>query len=253
MVFRIEFNKIVLTSAVVAFSSGCASFLSSETELEREDGFQKPASATSGLNPLPAEIAHDIAEITEGGEVVFRNGGVDSSVPAEEWSTLAEMKSKDEVSKLGPLSKEFVSNETSAGPLARLGADKGLDRQIANLPQISKSVRYEVVKGDTLMKISFVSHANFLRWREIYARNRKLMPHWSRMPVGISLTIDNVSYSYIQKEGEPYLIQPGDSLKTIAKALYNDEAKWKELMANNPQLIKEPNKLYAGFILYYRK
>ncbi len=55
----------------------------------------------------------------------------------------------------------------------------------------------------------------------------------------------------IERNGERYLIKRGDTLGTISGDVYGTRAKWKKLWENNRQLIKDPNKIYAGFSLYY--
>ncbi|MCB0422258.1 MAG: LysM peptidoglycan-binding domain-containing protein, partial [Bdellovibrionales bacterium] len=65
------------------------------------------------------------------------------------------------------------------------------------------------------------------------------------------LTIKNVRYVFIRKKGRPYLIRKGDTLKSIAAKVYGNSKNWKKIWKNNPQLIKNPKKLYAGFTLYY--
>lgn len=52
-------------------------------------------------------------------------------------------------------------------------------------------------------------------------------------------------------QGNPYLIRTGDTLGGISKQVYATVKKWKLLWDNNRPLIKDPNKIYAGFTLYY--
>ena len=103
------------------------------------------------------------------------------------------------------------------------------------------------------MKIAFEKYGNYLRWREIYKLNRHKMDHYTKMAVGTVLTIQNVKYVYIQKNGRPYLIRNGDTLKSIAKNLLGTTEKWREIWKNNPQLIINPKKIFAGFTLYYNE
>jgi hypothetical protein len=43
----------------------------------------------------------------------------------------------------------------------------------------------------------------------------------------------------------------GDTLGKISKRVYGTVERWKEIWKNNEKLIKDPNKIYAGFTLYY--
>ena len=52
-------------------------------------------------------------------------------------------------------------------------------------------------------------------------------------------------------QGDPYLIRSGDTLSGISNHLYDTFARWKELWQNNRPLIKNPNRIFAGFTLYY--
>jgi hypothetical protein len=51
--------------------------------------------------------------------------------------------------------------------------------------------------------------------------------------------------------GDKYLIKHGDTLGTISNDLYGTSSKWKKLWKNNRELIKDPNRIFAGFYLYY--
>jgi len=46
-----------------------------------------------------------------------------------------------------------------------------------------------------------------------------------------------------------YVVKKGDSLSKIAQELYGDPMKYKEIAAANPELIKDPNMIHAGWEL----
>jgi nucleoid-associated protein YgaU len=52
-------------------------------------------------------------------------------------------------------------------------------------------------------------------------------------------------------EGNPYLIKNGDTLGGISGQVYNNRNKWRSIWDNNKPLIKNPNKIFAGFTIYY--
>lgn len=116
-----------------------------------------------------------------------------------------------------------------------------------------KTVSYVVRLGDTLMKIAFEKYANYLRWKDIYKVNKNKMSSPERMQVGTELTIKNVKYVYIKRDGKPYLIRKMDTLKSISQKLYGTPDRWEEIWKNNPQLVRNPKKIYAGFTLYYQE
>ncbi len=110
---------------------------------------------------------------------------------------------------------------------------------------------YVVKKGDTLMKIAFEHYGNLYRWREIYETNKEKLIGFNQLIPGTSLVIKGVEYVVIEKNGHPYLIEKGDTLLNISRGLYGSHQFWGEIWKNNPQLIQDPNKIYAGFKLFY--
>ena len=113
-------------------------------------------------------------------------------------------------------------------------------------------VHYSVKQGDTLMKIAFENYGDLYRWKEIYEANRDKIQDPNHVPPGTQLTLNGAGMVQIERNGERYMIKHGDTLGTISKDVYGSTRKWKKLWENNRQLIKDPNKIYAGFYLYYQ-
>ncbi len=111
---------------------------------------------------------------------------------------------------------------------------------------------YRVKKGDTLMKIAFEQYGDLYRWKEIYEANRGNIQDPNHVPPGTELTLNGAGMVTIERNGESYLIKRGDTLGVISNDVYGTTRKWKKLWENNRQLIKDPNKIYAGFYLYYQ-
>ncbi len=109
---------------------------------------------------------------------------------------------------------------------------------------------YKIVKGDTLMKIAYHSLGDISRWKEIYQNNKDKLPNPNAIPEGVVIQVDR-SNPPATLEGEIYLIQRGDTLGKISNQLYGTPVRWKELYEKNKQLIHDPNKIFAGFDLYY--
>ena len=159
-----------------------------------------------------------------------------------------------------PISEDDLVLKEDKGPLVQANIRKktgplNFRRKLSStLPPLKggKTVSYVVKLGDTLMKIAFEKYANYLRWKDIYKINKKKIGHPRRMKVGTELTIRNVKYVYIKRDGRPYLIRKNDTLKSISKQLYGTASRWKEIYKNNPQLIRNPKKIYHGFTLYYQ-
>lgn len=111
---------------------------------------------------------------------------------------------------------------------------------------------YTVQSGDTLMKIAFETYGDLYKWRQIYEANRDKIKDANSIPKGTVLKIEKPSSPVtIDKNGEQYLIKKGDTLGTISYEVYGTTGKWKKIWKNNRQLIKDPNRIFAGFFLYY--
>ncbi len=109
---------------------------------------------------------------------------------------------------------------------------------------------YKVRKGDTLMKIAYEYYGDLTRWKEIYQNNKDTMSDPNQLTVGKVIRLDT-SHPVAALEGEKYMIQTGDTLGKVSNQLYGTPRRWKELYEKNKQLIRDPNKIFAGFYLYY--
>lgn len=169
----------------------------------------------------PAEIAEEIARISE---------GQDGTPNAGQWVNNQRKSRKQKQNK-----NQFDFTQENRHPSSS-----------------GKDEKYIVKRGDTLMKIAFEKYGNLYRWREIYEANRNKLSGFNRLLSGMSLMIEGVEYIVIEKNGKPYLIEKGDTLVKISKEVYGERQYWKKLWKNNRQLIHDPNKIYAGFTLYYK-
>lgn len=113
-------------------------------------------------------------------------------------------------------------------------------------------IDYSVQKGDTLMKIAFETYGDLYQWRRIYELNQDKLQNPQNISSGTVLKLERPSTPVnISRSGEAYLIRQGDTLGSISREVYGTTRKWKRLWENNPQLIKDPNRIFAGFYLYY--
>lgn len=109
-----------------------------------------------------------------------------------------------------------------------------------------------IQKGDTLMKIAFEVYGDLFKWKELYEANKDKIKNPNDLPVGVELTYEKPAQEVrVSQEGEKYTIKKGDTLGSIAQDVYGTKKKWKKIWKNNQELIKDPNKIFAGFSLYY--
>jgi nucleoid-associated protein YgaU len=104
------------------------------------------------------------------------------------------------------------------------------------------------------MRISWEQYGTLFRWREIYQANKSRIADPNHVPPGTTIELPSDGRNpaaAAEHNGEQYLIVKGDTLGKISGKVYGTLQKWKKLWENNRQLIRDPNKIYAGFYLYY--
>jgi len=135
-------------------------------------------------------------------------------------------------------------NETAAAPAAEAVAS-------AAEPSGGGSELYEVQAGDTLMKIAFKVYGDVYQWRKVFDANNDRISDPARLVKGTQLRVDNAASDEYYSGFERYLIKSGDTLGYIANDVYGTKTKWKHLWKMNDGLVKDPNRIYAGFFLRY--
>jgi LysM repeat protein len=120
-------------------------------------------------------------------------------------------------------------------------------------PSVSgHSEDYSVQAGDTLMKIAFETYGDLYQWKKIYEANKDRISDPNAVAQGTVLRIEAPATRVtIERNGDKYFIKYGDTLGKISDDLYGTKRKWRRLWENNRQLIHDPNKIFAGFYLYY--
>ncbi len=112
--------------------------------------------------------------------------------------------------------------------------------------------QYTVQKNETLMMIAFKLYGDYARWKELANENASTLKGGTVVRTGMTLNYAAPAEEFVwNPQGNPYLIKTGDTLGTISKDVYATVKKWKLLWENNKPLIKDPNKIYAGFTIYY--
>jgi nucleoid-associated protein YgaU len=112
--------------------------------------------------------------------------------------------------------------------------------------------RYEVQANETLMMIAFKIYGDYGRWKEIANQNQDVLKGSILIRTGMKLRYYAPAEEFNwNPQGNPYLLKTGDTLGGISKEVYSTVRKWKLIWENNRPLIKDPNKIYAGFTIYY--
>ena len=111
---------------------------------------------------------------------------------------------------------------------------------------------YVVQKNETLMLIAFKLFGDYERWKELANTNSALLKGSTNVREGMTIKYVAPAEEFVwNPQGLPYLIRTGDTLGGISKNVYATVKKWKLIWDNNRPLIKDPNKIYSGFTIYY--
>ena len=112
--------------------------------------------------------------------------------------------------------------------------------------------QYTVQKNETLMMIAFKLYGDYAKWKDLASQNREKLKGGTTITSGMALDYVAPAEEFVwNPQGNPYLIRTGDTLGGISTTVYSTSKKWKLLWENNKPLIKDPNKIFAGFTIYY--
>lgn len=154
---------------------------------------------------------------------------------------------------------DFVATETPAysddvviSNTEPLVEESSLENASPRISGTGSIKQYTVQKNETLMLIAFKLYGDYSRWKDIASQNREVLKGGTTLKTGMVLNYEAPAEEFIwNPQGNPYLIKTGDTLGHISKEVYATVKKWKLLWENNRPLIKDPNKIYAGFTIYY--
>ena len=111
---------------------------------------------------------------------------------------------------------------------------------------------YTVQKNETLMMVAFKLYGDYGKWKELANYNRSSLKGSTALNNGMKLKYMAPAEEFVwNPQGLPYLIRTGDTLGGISTNVYQTPKKWKMIWDNNRPLIKDPNRIFAGFTLYY--
>lgn len=176
---------------------------------------------------------------------------------ADEFSEVTEPLADTDLGDTQPL-------EATEGPVMdSMAAEPSVAEVAPNAPEISMEAaptavtlgegegEYTVQKSETLMLIAFKLYGDYNLWRNLANKNPDVMKN-GIIPAGAKIKYNLPSQAFDwSPQGNPYLIRTGDTLGGISGSVYGTVKKWKSIWDNNKPLIKDPNRIYAGFTLYW--
>ncbi len=211
-----------------------------EEELDEED--EEFAEDDEELDEEDEEFAEDGEELDEEDEELAED------VDDEEIDELSDEVVADN-SEMDSLDGAQVANTESEMPVAE---EAPVPAPSVNIAGGGPTGTYSVQPNETLMLISFKLYGDYTRWKEIQRYNSDKLGGSTVISPGMQLTYSTQGSGFVwNPQGRPYLIQRGDTLGIISDKVYNTMSKWRKIWDNNKPLIKNPNKIYAGFTLYY--
>jgi nucleoid-associated protein YgaU len=221
--------------------SKSAQNVNSETpqiELSDADEFiENPNEESASLESAPIEDPAASAEIVESSE----------SAPAEVMEE--PVASSEPVAAEAPVESAPIAEDTTA---SLEGAAPVISNDVAASTGGGSEKTYTVQKNETLMLIAFKLYGDYERWKEIANYNQGTLNGSTSLKEGMTLKYNAPAEEFVwNPSGLPYLIRTGDTLGKISGNVYNDQKKWKLIWNNNKPLIKDPNKIFAGFTIYY--
>jgi len=181
----------------------------------------------------------------------------------EEFSEDFDFEEDEEASEEG----EELAEDTAEEPVDEVAQDEPVEEEQAAMDQeeemkvsdaspVSIDTNGEegfhtVQKNETLMIVAFKIYGDYDQWRKLAKWNADKLGSSFAIKEGMSLKYEAPAEKFVwSPDGNPYLIRVGDTLGTISKSTYETMGYWKNIWDNNKPLIKNPNKIFAGFTLY---
>ena len=169
--------------------------------------------------------------------------GSKSAGDLEEAEAGIELADTDEFSEEGE-SEDVVAENTSDEDMEMSSEAQSTQPTINDMGELAS---YTVEKNETLMMISFKLYGDYSKWRMISEQNGGVI----NIKEGMALKYAKPSSAFDwSPAGNPYLVKSGDTLGVVSNKTYGVTKYWKEIWSNNKPLIKDPNKIFAGFTIY---
>lgn len=109
---------------------------------------------------------------------------------------------------------------------------------------------YTVQSGDTYMLIAFKLYGDYRKWKSVADMNPGVSS--AMLKPGQNINYDMPAQPFVwNPQGNPHLIQGGETLGTISNDKYGTAGRWRDIYNNNQPMIQDPNMIFAGFTLYW--
>lgn len=203
---------------------------------------------TEGALPLPESSADEVGSVPE--DMLIDDQGTEAlaeAAPAPE-ATPDALESTPAEDPFGDLKEK----DQAAADRDALLVPEEENSEKAEASGSGQMDRYTVKPGDTLMKVAFHLYGDVERWKELQELNREALKGGEHLRKGMKLRYEVPSEPFVLDEhAKVYEIKKGDTLAGIADEVYGRKMKYKKLQGYNKKLIKNPNRIFAGFTIYY--
>ena len=238
------FRKSSYSIAVLALALSAYSCSTSPPagEGNADGALPAPESSADQVGSIPEDMLADEKGVEGAGEA----GATDAAGP-DPFSDLQANQAPDTASSdRDALLVPEDSKSSSSEPFADLAETKH------DSSGSGKMDRYTVKSGDTLMKIAFHLYGDVERWKELQDLNREALKGSEMLRKGMKLRYEAPNEPFNpDQHAKAYEIKKGDTLAGIADEVYGRKMKYKKLQNYNKSLIKNPNRIFAGFTIYY--
>ena len=109
---------------------------------------------------------------------------------------------------------------------------------------------YTIQENETLMLIAFKLYGDYSRWQELASLNNLSDSRMIFPGKKLKYSDSGAGFNF-NPQGSPYLIKKNDTLSIISNKVYGAYGKWRPIWQNNRPLIKDPDKIFAGFTIFY--
>jgi nucleoid-associated protein YgaU len=198
-----------------------------------------------------------------------RNKPADSAAPTDEPSPNgAETRGDSSRSSAVLLPPEIGPTRSAPRPKPETSAIFGKPPGTESATRQGGATEYTIQPGDTLSQIASRFLGSASEWNQIYEANRDDLPDPENIPAGQTIRIPGATKgdrpatktSASQprvataakprdQRSEPYVVQPGDTLISIARQHYRSGSRYLDILNANQDQLQDPRDLREGMVI----